>query len=218
MVGDDWPALEYPPKALAGFGETEVLESLLSLVSPSRDAQHLAADLMRQFGTLAKVLSAQPTEYGHHKGASPHVATLFALLWVTVEKVLEPKPDRRRRFTREAPVKSYFARRLPVPPDRVRVLFLDRNYRFIADETLPNHFAREVVGRAFMLNAYNLVLVGRDDGLFQRIHEIGRLMQVNVCGFIRDGPKPTPAQLAGRINREKAIENPFASSRLPRAD
>lgn len=218
MLGDDWPALDYSREALAGFGERELLGFLLSIVAPPDEAQRLSARLMRQFGTLAKVVAAAPSEYQHEPGASAQVATLLALLSVTVEKVLEPRPDRRRRFARPDQVKAYFAKRLPVPANRVRVLFLDQSHRFIADETLPNLFARDVVGRALVLNACHLVLVGRDDGLFQRIQDVGGPLQVHISGFIRDGPKPTAAQIAGRLNRETVFDNPLASSQLPWTD
>lgn len=152
-------------------GETladyEVLECLLFAGHPRGDVKPLAKALIKQFGSLAAVLAAEPRALAQ----VPRVgAASIAALKATEEAA--------KRLTREElidrPVLSSWDKLLAYcrtiigreEVERFHLLFLDRKNQLIADETQQrgtvDHtpvYTREVVKRALELGASALILV-----------------------------------------------------------
>ena len=62
------------------FEEHQVLELLLFYGIPQRDTNEIAHELIRKFGSLAKVLEATPEELAEVKYVGDNVTTLFKLI------------------------------------------------------------------------------------------------------------------------------------------
>ena len=62
------------------FEEHQVLELLLFYAIPQRDTNEIAHELIRKFGSLAKVLEATPEELMQVKYVGDNAATLFQLI------------------------------------------------------------------------------------------------------------------------------------------
>ncbi|MDX1423482.1 MAG: DNA repair protein RadC [Kiloniellales bacterium] len=150
--------------ALADY---EIIEFLLFAAAPRADTKPLAKALIKRFGSLSAVLSAEPAELAAVSGLGQ--ASIAALKIV---------PEAARRLAREQvlgqPVLSSWSKLLDYcrialaheKVERFHLLFLDRQNRLIADETQQrgtvDHtpvYPREVVRRALELGATALILV-----------------------------------------------------------
>ncbi len=156
--------LEKGGHALADY---EVLEFLLFGAKPRSDVKPLAKALLKRFGSLSAVLSAEPAELAQVPGMGD--ASIG---------VLKIVPEAARRLAREEvmgqPVLGSWNKLLDYcritlgheKVERFHLLFLDRQNRLIADETQQrgtvDHtpvYPREVVRRALELSAAALILV-----------------------------------------------------------
>ena len=156
--------LEAGAGALADY---EVLEFLLYSAQARQDTKPLAKALIRRFGSLAAILSAEPEALRGVKGMGD--AKIAALLVVR-----EAAARLARQELQERPLLSSWERvvaycRITMAHEAVeqfRVLFLDRKNQLIADERQQkgtvDHtpaYPREVVKRALELGASAVVLV-----------------------------------------------------------
>jgi DNA repair protein RadC len=154
-------------KGGAALADYEILEFLLFAAKPRSDTKPLAKALIKRFGSLSAVLTAEPSELAEVAGLGQ--ASVAAL------KVV---PEAARRLAREQvlgqPVLSSWSKLLDYcrialaheKVERFHLLFLDRQNRQIADETQQrgtvDHtpvYPREVVRRALELGATALILV-----------------------------------------------------------
>ena len=149
------------------MSDYEVVEVLLFGAKRQGDTKPLAKDLLKRFGGLAGLLSAEPAELEAVKGLGD---ASIAILKIVQEAA--------RRLAREElagePVISSWEQLLAYcriaigheKVERFHLLFLDRKNRLIADEVQQrgtvDHtpvYPREVVKRALELGASALILV-----------------------------------------------------------
>ena len=150
-----------------GLADYEVIELLLIGAKARSDVKPLAKALLREFGSLAGVLSAKPEELARVKGMGE---ASVAALKIVQEAALRLA----RQESREGPILSSWDKVLNYlrivlaeeKVERLHLLFLDRKNRLIADEEQQrgtvDHtpvYPREVVKRALELGASAIILV-----------------------------------------------------------
>ncbi|MEJ2015902.1 MAG: DNA repair protein RadC [Limibacillus sp.] len=151
----------------ASLADYEVIELLLFGAKARGDVKPHAKTLLREFGSLAAVLSAKPEELARVQGLGE---ASIAALKIVQEAALRLA----RQDSREGPVLSSWDKvlnylRIALAEEKVErfhLLFLDRKNRLIADEEQQrgtvDHtpvYPREVVKRALELGASALILV-----------------------------------------------------------
>jgi DNA repair protein RadC len=145
----------------------ELLELILFLAIPQRDVKPLAKTLLREFGTIQGVLTADVARLLEIKGIKENAAMALRVVeaaarWLAREEVLQ-----RNVLTGWDKVLDYCRTILArEPTERFHLLFLDRKNVLIADEhqqegTVDHTpvYPREVVKRALELNASAIIMV-----------------------------------------------------------
>ena len=74
------------------FTDTDLLELLLTYAIPRQDVAATAQSLIRQFGSLAKVIAAEPAVLQEIEGVGEHTATLLQLLAEIMKNVSGETP------------------------------------------------------------------------------------------------------------------------------
>jgi DNA repair protein RadC len=152
------------PKAL---DDHELLEVLLFAIIPRRDVKPIAKDLLKRFGSLSAILSADRKELLRIDGLGDHTATHFLALREALSRASFEPIRRRPLISSWSALLAYVRTELQHETrEQLRVLFLDRKNQLIADEILghgtvdhaPVH-PREVARRAIELAASALILV-----------------------------------------------------------
>jgi DNA repair protein RadC len=158
-------------RLLEGGGDAlldhELVEYLLALAIPRRDTKPLAKALLREFGSLPKLLAAKPEELMRVKGLGETSIAALKVVNAAALRLLRTRAS-------EAPVLSGWQALLDylqadmahIGIERVRVLHLDTKNRLIRDETVSEGsidqaqvHVREVVKRALDLGSASLILV-----------------------------------------------------------
>ncbi len=145
----------------------ELLELILFGANPRGDVKPVAKALMKEFDSFARVISAEPAELAQIKGVGETaVAALKAVQAAAIRLT--------REEAAEAPVIGSWDRLIDYcrasmahnKTEVLRVLFLDRKNKLIADELQQqgtvDHtplYPREVVKRALDLGASAIILV-----------------------------------------------------------
>jgi DNA repair protein RadC len=150
--------------ALADY---ELLELILFLAIPQRDVKPLAKTLLKEFGSIQGVLTADTARLLTVKGIKDNAAMAFRLVetaarWLAREEVLQ-----RNVLTSWDKLLDYCRTILArEPTERFHLLFLDRKNVLIADEAQQegtiDHtpvYPREVVKRALELHASAIIMV-----------------------------------------------------------
>ncbi|WP_326523500.1 RadC family protein [Sphingomonas sp.] len=145
----------------------ELLEYLLALAIPRRDTKPLAKALLREFGGLSGVMTANAEELARVKGmgttsvAAIKAAHGVALRLLKVESSVGPV-----LANWQALLDYLRADMAHSPVERVRVLHLDSRNRLIRDEVTGEGtideapvYAREVIRRAIQLGSAAVILV-----------------------------------------------------------
>ena len=145
----------------------ELLELMLFAALPRRDTKPIAKDLLRRFGSFGEVISADPDKLKEINGLGDAGVVALKATQAAALRLLQTK-------MREAPVISSWqalidyctAQMAYGATEQFRVLYLDRKNKLIADEAQQkgtvDHtpvYPREVVKRAFDLNASALIMV-----------------------------------------------------------
>jgi DNA repair protein RadC len=187
-AGNDKPGLaEAPPHYLGhrdrlrerflsggsgALADYELLELLLFRAIPRRDVKPLAKDLIKTFGSFAEVVAAPPERLSDAGLGRAAIAEL---------KIVEATAQAfaRGQVRTDRPVLSSWSSVLDycrtamafADKEQLRVLFLDKRNRLIADEQLQqgtvDHtpvYPREVVKRALELSATAIILVHNHPG------------------------------------------------------
>lgn len=150
-----------------GLLDYELLEYVLCLAVPRRDMKPVAKALLREFGSLPRLLAASPEELMRVVGmGGTSVAALKAVQGLAL-RMLQTRAT-------EAPVLSGWQALLDylqadmahVGIERVRVLHLDTKNRLLRDELMWEGtvdqaavHVREVIARALALKSAALILV-----------------------------------------------------------
>ncbi|MCJ9430158.1 RadC family protein [Kordiimonas marina] len=151
-------------EALADY---ELLELILCLAIPRRDVKPLAKGLIRQFGSYAAVLSAEPRDLGAFPGLGDTAVVAIKSVQASALHLARAEVHDRPVLSNWAAVTAYLQGVMANRSrEQVRLMFLDRKNALVADEVLSDGtidqapvYPREVVKRALELNASALILV-----------------------------------------------------------
>lgn len=149
------------------LADYEVVEFLLFGARPRGDVKPLAKDLMRRFGSFARVMAADPQKLAQVPGMG---ATSIAAIKVAQEAATRMAREQAMEHTIISSWEKVLAycriAMAELPVEQFRILFLDRKNRLIADEAQArgtvDHtpvYTREVVHRALELGATAIILV-----------------------------------------------------------
>lgn len=181
-----------------------VLTQLITLAAPKHPSADIwATSLLRQFGSLAALLSAPDQAMLAVVGQTPALRVTLRLVQEAAVRLHKARLSRTGVLADRAQLRAYLSAVLAHERvEQVRVLFLDAAHRLLADEMLGrgtvDHtpiYPREVIRRALELEARLLVLVhnhpsgdpspSQDDILMtQRITQAASLLGVTVWDHI----------------------------------
>ena len=153
-------------EALADY---ELLELLLFAAIPRRDVKPLAKQLIDQFGSLGGVLNADPVQLERRAGLSAGAIASLTVVAAAARRMLRETVRDRPVLSNWTQVLDYLSLAMKYEPvEQLRLLFLDRKNRLIADEVQQRGtvdqapaYPREVARRALELNA-SAVLVAHN--------------------------------------------------------
>lgn len=150
-----------------GLADYELVEYLLALAIPRRDTKPLAKALLREFGSLAQLVSADPDELRRIDGLGDTAIAALKIVQATSLRMLKGE-------FRDMPLLSSWDALLdwlradmgPIDIERVRVLYLNSRNMLIRDEVASEGsidqsaiYVREVIKRALELSASAIILV-----------------------------------------------------------
>ncbi|GJD96552.1 RadC family protein [Methylobacterium iners] len=144
----------------------ELLELDLFRAIPRRDVKPLAKALIRRFGSLAEVLSAEPARLAEVDGVSAGVVADLKLIEAAGHRLARGAIAERPLLSSWAAVLEYCRATMAFSPrEQFRVLFLDKRNHLIADEIqgrgTVDHtpvYPREVARRSLELGATAIIL------------------------------------------------------------
>ena len=154
-------------KSGSSLPDYELLELVLFQAHPRMDVKPLAKDLIAHFGSFADVIAAAPERLAEVKGVGP---TVIASLKVVNEAAVRLAGAR----VKDKPILASWTALIDYcqasmafgDKEQLRVLFLDKKNRLIADEVLQegtiDHtpvYPREVAKRALELGSSAIILV-----------------------------------------------------------
>jgi len=183
-------------EALADY---EVLEYLLFAAIKQGDTKPIAKDLIKQFGSLAGVLNADPAALKRVKGVGETSAAALKSVALAARRMARSEVVQKPILGSWQSLLDYLAIDMAhLTVERVRVLYLDTKNRLIDDHHVGDGsideasiHPREVIRRALDLGASALILVHNhpsgnpepsraDIQITTRIAEAGRLLGVTV--------------------------------------
>lgn len=150
-----------------GLADYELVEYLLALAIPRRDTKPLAKVLLREFGSLARLVSADPESLRRVDGLGDTGIAALKIVQATGLRLL-------RGEFRDKPLLSSWDALLdwlradmgPIDVERVRILYLNSRNMLIRDELASEGsidqsaiYVREVIKRALDLGASAMIVV-----------------------------------------------------------
>jgi DNA repair protein RadC len=151
-------------EALADY---ELVEYLLALAIPRRDTKPLAKALLREFGSLAQLIAADPQSLRRIDGLGDGAIAALKIVQAASLRMLKGEiADRPLLSSWDALLDYLRADMGPLDIERVRVLYLNTRNMLIRDELASEGsidqsaiYTREVVKRALDLGAAAIILV-----------------------------------------------------------
>jgi DNA repair protein RadC len=151
----------------SALSDYELIEFLLFGARPRTDVKPLAKRLLKEFGSLGAVLSAEPARLGALPGMSENAATHMMVTREAARRLALEEASESNVISSWDKLLAYC--RIVMAREKVeqfRLLFLDKKNRLIADELQQrgtvDHtpvYPREVLKRALELGATALILV-----------------------------------------------------------
>lgn len=149
------------------LADYEILEMLLYAANPRGDTKPLAKALIGEYGSLAKVLRAEPYSLKKLDKVGDAVISTIKIAEILGEKILRSEIENRNLLGSWQALEDYCIGTMGDKNiEHFRVLFLNTKNRLIADEVQQtgtvNHTAvypREIVKRALELGSTALILV-----------------------------------------------------------
>lgn len=150
-----------------GLADYELVEYLLTLAIPRRDTKPLAKQLLREFGSFAQLVSADPESLRRVPGMGDSAVAALKIVRAANLHMLKGE-------FREKPLLSSWDALLdwlradmgPIDVERVRILYLNSRNMLIRDEVASEGsidqsaiYVREVVKRALELGASAIIIV-----------------------------------------------------------
>jgi DNA repair protein RadC len=153
-------------QAPAALPDYELLEMLLGFVVPRQDTKPKAKQLLKEFGSLGDLLSADVQRLTDH-GLSETTVAMLKAVHTGGLRLARAEARKRDALSSWDAVLAYCTAAMAYSPiEEFRVLYLDRKNGLIADEAQQkgtvDHtpvYPREVVKRALELSASALILV-----------------------------------------------------------
>ncbi len=152
---------------LDSFTDEEIVELLLALGTPRRDCKLPARQACKQFGSLARVLEAEPEELKKIKGIGPN--NLFALKFIhqVARRFLRQQLKEKQKVSCARDVVDYLCHWLSFRDrEYFAAIYLDVKNGVIDIEKLFSGtsdssavYPREVLRQALLRNASGLILV-----------------------------------------------------------
>jgi len=153
---------------LDGFSDHEVLELLLFYTFARKDTKPVAKALLKELGSLEKVLSADQQQLCSVPGMGAASARLFIVLRALMQRV-----NRNRIFDTAPAIASgsvlmeYLGTSMEtLPEEQLRVIFVNNLNRVIKDEVLSSGtedqtavYPRKIMKRAMALHATGIIVV-----------------------------------------------------------
>jgi len=151
-------------EALADY---ELVEYLLALAIPRRDTKPLAKALLKEFGSLAKLLGADPDALRRVDGLSEGAIAALKIVQAANLRMLKGELADRPLLSSWDALLDYLRADMGAQEiERVRVLYLNARNMLIRDELASEGsidqsaiYVREVVKRALELGASAIILV-----------------------------------------------------------
>ena len=150
--------------ALADY---ELVEYLLALAIPRRDTKPLAKTLLQEFGSLARLISADPESLRRVDGLGDSAIAALKIVQAASLRMLKGEfRDKPLLSSWDALLDWLRADMGPLEVERVRVLYLNSRNMLIRDELASEGsidqsaiYVREVIKRALDLGAAAIILV-----------------------------------------------------------
>lgn len=150
-----------------GLADYELIEYLLALAVPRRDTKPLAKVLMREFGSLAQLVSADPESLRRVDGlGDTGIAALKIVRAASLRLLKGEFRDKPLLSSWDALLDWLRADMGPIDVERVRILYLNSRNMLIRDELASEGsidqsaiYVREVIKRALELGASAIILV-----------------------------------------------------------
>jgi DNA repair protein RadC len=151
----------------AALSDYELIEYLLTLAMRRGDTKGTAKALLREFGSLGKVLTAEPAALMKVNGVGEVAAAALKIAQATALALLRADITERPMLASWQALLDYLhADMAYLGIERVRVLYLDSKNMLMCDEVASEGtidqaaiYTREIVKRAIAVGAANLILV-----------------------------------------------------------
>jgi DNA repair protein RadC len=149
-----------------GMPDYELIEYLLSLVTPRKDNKPLAKTLLKEFGGLGGLLTADVEALGDVKGMGDTSIAALKIVQATAIRLLRNDLDERPVLSNWQAVLDYLrAEMAHYSIERVRVLHLNSRNILISDELISRGtiaeaavHVREIVKRAIHFGSAAIIL------------------------------------------------------------
>jgi DNA repair protein RadC len=156
--------LEAGGEALSDY---ELVEYLLSLAILRRDTKPLAKALLKEFGSLAELVSADPASLLRVKGMGETSVAALKIVQAASLRLLKGRVTERPVLASWSALLDWLRADMgPIPHERVRVLHLDSRNQLLRDEVMSEGtvdqsaiYVREVAKRALELSSSAVILV-----------------------------------------------------------
>ncbi|MBW2658441.1 MAG: DNA repair protein RadC [Deltaproteobacteria bacterium] len=153
-------------RGLAGFSDGEVLELLLSFGTPRSDCKDQARQLLKKFGSFAKVLEAPPVSLQEIKGVGPKNSFALHFVHAVASYYLKERLQGKRYLHSSAEVVEYLVHSMRgLKKEVFTVIYLDSSHAIIDSEVIARGtlnvntvYPREIVARALSFHAAALVV------------------------------------------------------------
>lgn len=166
-----------------GLADYELLEYLLSLAVPRRDTKPLAKALLKEFGSLAELVSADPASLRRVSGMGDTSVAALKIVQAVSLRMLKGRVTERPILSSWSALLDWLRADMGVISiERVRLLHLDSRNQLIRDEVMSEGtvdqsavYVREIAKRALELASSAVILVhnhpsGSPDPSRQDIH------------------------------------------------
>ncbi len=149
------------------LSDYELVEYLLTLAIPRRDTKPLAKALLKEFGSLAELVSADPASLLRVTGMGETSVAALKIVQAASLRLLKGRVTARPVLASWSALLDWLRADMgPIAHERVRVLHLDTRNQLVRDEVMSEGtvdqsaiYVREVAKRALELSSSAVILV-----------------------------------------------------------
>ncbi|MBU1106754.1 MAG: DNA repair protein RadC [Candidatus Riflebacteria bacterium] len=151
-----------------GFSEHEVLEILLYYTFAQKDTKPVAKALLKEFGSLEKVLAADPSQLCGIPGMGAASARLIQMFRALIQRISRSRAyDVSPSIASGSALMDYLGSSMEsLPEEQLRVIFVNNLNRVIKDEIISSGtedqtavYPRKIMKRAMALHATGIIVV-----------------------------------------------------------